>query len=332
MLVLVIDNQGASVGFVQNRLTITDKDDNLIIDVPRMHIKRVLVVGRVVFSQQALDFFFADSIPVCFISVSGKFKGFLCGSMSKNVFVRMRQYMLYNDASYRLATSKEIVRQKVYNGCRFLSKCNRYHKKERASLAAKKMRSMLYSLESCNSIEEVMGIEGACAAAYFEGLGDMFEGDEFTFSKRTANPPLDPINVMLSLGYTLLLSDIVSALYSAGLDPYVGYFHSLDYGRVSLACDLQEEFRFIIDRLVTKIVNNRQIKQSCFERDEDDDISLILEARKIFYKAYEKDINKKHDYDGRQVSFRDIIRKQAGTMNRCIMEGSVYKPYDHTAV
>lgn len=332
MALLVIDKQGASVGLSRNRLTITDKDGNLIAEVPKMHIKRVLVIGRAVFSQQALDFFFAGSVPVCFMSVSGKFKGFLCGSMSKNVFLRMRQYMLYNDASYRLATSKAIVKQKIYNGCRFLSKCNRYHKKERAFLAVKKMRSILYSLDSCGSIEEVMGIEGACAAAYFEGLGCMFEGDAFSFSRRTANPPQDPVNVMLSLGYTLLLSDIVSALYSAGLDPYVGYFHSLDYGRVSMACDLQEEFRFIIDRLVIKIVNNRQINPSCFERAEDGSILLLLDARKIFYNAYEKDINKKHDYYGRQVSFRGIIRKQAEAISGCIMDGSVYKPYKHTAV
>lgn len=327
MAVLVIDKQGASVGLQRNRLTITDADENLVADVPKMQIERVLVVGRVVFSQQALDFFFADSIPVSFISVSGQFKGFLCGGLSKNVFLRMNQYQLYNDTAYRLATSKAIVEQKVDNTCRFLAKCNKFHKRERAFLAVANMRSASRLLKSCASVDEVMGVEGRCAAEYFDGLGSILADKAFSFSKRTSNPPLDPVNAMLSLGYTLLLSDVVSALYSVGLDPYVGYLHSLDYGRVSLGCDLQEELRFVIDRLVLKLINNNQIKPSDFESGEDDPIKLTRDARKIFYNAYDDEIGDQHDIEGRQVSFREIIRKQAELMNKCIMERSIYKPF-----
>jgi len=75
----------------------------------------------------------------------------------------------------------------------------------------------------------------------------------------------DRVNAMLSFAYTLLVHDIVGALETVGLDPYVGFLHTERPGRPSLALDLMEELRPIIaDRLVLTLINRHQVEGSGF--------------------------------------------------------------------
>ena len=66
---------------------------------------------------------------------------------------------------------------------------------------------------------------------------------DFGFYGRNRRPPLDNVNALLSLAYTLLAQDCAAALETVGLDPYVGFMHQDRPGRVSLALDLMEELR-----------------------------------------------------------------------------------------
>lgn len=65
----------------------------------------------------------------------------------------------------------------------------------------------------------------------------------FGFSGRARHPSPDPVNALLSLGYTLVYNEISSLLDGLGFDPYLGFFHQPRYGHATLASDLLEEFR-----------------------------------------------------------------------------------------
>ena len=80
---------------------------------------------------------------------------------------------------------------------------------------------------------------------FFQGFGKGFKTDQ-GFRKRVRRPPTDPVNSVLSFLYTVLFNRVYAAIQVTGMDPAVGYLHSLDYGRHSLALDLMEEFRSII--------------------------------------------------------------------------------------
>jgi len=110
------------------------------------------------------------------------------------------------------------------------------------------------------AIESLLGVEGDAARIYFGMFGTMLRSD-LTFAGRSRRPPRDPVNALLSFGYTLLTTELTGALAAQGLDPFVGVLHDLDYGRPSLALDLLEEFRQpIIDRLVLSVVNRGVLK------------------------------------------------------------------------
>ncbi len=119
-----------------------------------------------------------------------------------------------------------------------------------------------------DSVEEVLGIEGNCARAYFSVFNKLITNRKvpFTFELRTKRPPLDPVNALLSFVYTLATVEYAAALETAGLDSYIGFCHALRSGRNSLACDLVEEARCIAERFVLTLLNLQIIGDNDFEK------------------------------------------------------------------
>ena len=102
----------------------------------------------------------------------------------------------------------------------------------------------------------------------------------FSFEFRTKRPPLDPVNALLSFVYTLATSEYAAALETVGLDSYIGFCHTLRSGRSSLACDLVEEARCIVERFVITLLNLQIIGEGDFERQISGAVWLNDEGRK----------------------------------------------------
>ena len=116
------------------------------------------------------------------------------------------------------------------------------------------MKAMALRADETESLEELLGIEGNGARLYF---GELFRDDEggrgnrgrifwFDFEGRNRRPPRDPVNALLSLGYSLLAKDLTVACYAVGFDPMLGFYHQPRFGRPALALDLMEPFRPLI--------------------------------------------------------------------------------------
>jgi CRISP-associated protein Cas1 len=111
-------------------------------------------------------------------------------------------------------------------------------------------------LPDATAIEEIMGHEGMASREYFRAWGGLL-GD-WQFTERQRRPPPDPVNAMLSFGYTLLILEAVAALSAAGLDPAVGFLHQARWGRPSLALDIMEEFRpVVVDAVRAALCHDR---------------------------------------------------------------------------
>ena len=136
---------------------------------------------------------------------------------------------------------------------------------------------------SRRSIDQLRGIEGDAASAYFGVLDHAIvaQKSSFQMTKRSRRPPLDPLNALLSFLYTLLAHDCIGALEGVGLDPQVGYLHALRPGRPSLALDLMEEFRsMLVDRVVLSLINLQQIRARGFKTSESGAVIMDDDTRK----------------------------------------------------
>jgi CRISPR-associated protein Cas1 len=200
---------------------------------------------------------------------------------------RLRQGQRAQDPTFSLTVAREIVRLKLVAQENLMldrAKDNLLHKYE-LRLAASRIRFSKESAEKVSSISSLRGCEGAAANAYFGGLKALFP-PALKFTGRNRRPPRDPVNAVLSLGYTLLHSEAVLQTHAAGLDPFVGFLHELDFGRESLACDLVEPQRTGVDRLVLNMFRERQLTPDHF--------SMVQQAcmlgkagRERFYRVWE---------------------------------------------
>lgn len=153
------------------------------------------------------------------------------------------------------------------------------------------------------------------------------------FRQRAYYPPPDPFNALLSFAYSLLLKDVLADVNLIGLDPYLGFFHEVDYGRPSLALDLMEEWRpYVADALVLELVNRGTLKA--------DDFTWTGRARRPVelgevgvgrvLQAYGERLNTTlyhpHAGPGGQTTMRQAIRLQARLLARVVDgEASAYE-------
>ncbi len=136
------------------------------------------------------------------------------------------------------------------------------------------------------TLATLLGLEGAAARAYFGGLTGVF-APALGFTGRNRRPPRDPVNVCLSLSYTMAHLQAVQSCISTGLDPMLGFYHRPSFGRESMACDLIEPLRPAIDLWVWNLWRNRTLNQDHFSMDKG--ACLLGKAgRAIYYAEWEK--------------------------------------------
>jgi CRISPR-associated protein Cas1 len=235
--------------------------------VPLHHLGAVVLFGRTGMSGEAMPRCAAEGRMVTLLDAGGRFQARVVGPTSGNVLLRKAQYDAHADPERTRKIARLVVAGKVRSSRNTILRAAREAKNEEnaASLrgAAGQMATMLEALAGATQIEQVRGIEGQSAAAYFIAFPLMIAAptEEFAFRTRSRRPPRDRTNALLSFLYSLLTTDCTAAVEGVGLDPQFGYLHVLRPGRPALALDLVEEFRSCLaDRLVLTLINRRQIR------------------------------------------------------------------------
>ncbi len=172
-----------------------------------------------------------------------------------------------------------------------------------------------------NKISTILGVEGQEASIFFKAFRRMLRNN-MNFQTRIRRPPSNPVNSLLSLGYTLITTEMMSILSANGFDPYLGYLHGADYGRPSLALDLIEEFRSpVIDRLTLYLINNQIIDVQDFLNIEEKGYYLNENGKKKYFTNYEKYMN------NQKYAFRNIFHRQVKCFTNTILRNEDYLPY-----
>ena len=150
------------------------------------------------------------------------------------------------------------------------------------------MHAWRRSLAGVRTLDEIMGIEGACSNAYFDALAACVPAD-VTFDGRSRRPPRDLPNAALAYGYAILLSECVGALHAAGLEPSLGIAYAPADKRPSLALDLMEQFRpLLVDQTVMALLRTRKLRpEHGVVEHETGGVWLGADGKKILVDAYE---------------------------------------------
>lgn len=322
-------NEQQSVVKKRDGYLIVQYKDKRTVEVPLIKVSQVIVSGDITFTTPALHTLLEMGIEVCFLSMYGQFRGRLSPPVAKNAILRKEQYRAHMDSARALCIAQACVRGKLENMRTMLMRANRTLNDPEIEAAATSIRVILPMVICAKTTGSLLGFEGNGSAAYFGVFGKLLR-NTMNFTRRRRRPPTDPINSMLSLGYTLLQHQVSSALQIVGLDPYTGYLHQMRYGRPALTLDLMEEFRPIIaDSVVLNIVNHRILVEKDFVEDLGV-VQLKPEARKTFYGKFEERLQEEllHPYFGYKTSYRRCIELQARLLGKWLTaEIPAYLPF-----
>ncbi|MGH2628785.1 MAG: CRISPR-associated endonuclease Cas1, partial [Anaerolineales bacterium] len=293
-------------------------------DIRLFDLERLVVVGPVQFSTQALALLLDRGIDVSFLTSHGRIRGSLVSGQSRNVYLRLAQFERWREPAFRLALSRHVVTAKVTAQLHVVLRYERNHPGRLEAGAGEQLRQLLEKVPEADSVESLQGLEGAAAAAYYRQFGRMLT--TVGFPGRKKHPSTDPANALLSLGYVILGNEIAARLEARGFDPAVGFLHGLRYGRQSLALDLVEAFRQpVVDRLTLRLLNLRQLVPDDFEGGERG-LLLKPDALKTYLGLYEEQLRSESEGSG-TPTWRERLTAQVDGLREMIMAGEVVPVY-----
>lgn len=273
---------------------------------------------------------FEHGIEMAILTRTGRLVGQITSPATKNIILRIQQFKKFEDEVFRLEFAKTIVAAKIQNGLNLIRLYAYNHPEIDFTDVYEDLKVKIVSVGASLDMGQLLGTEGSAARVYFDAFRRMIRG-EFGFPGRRKRPATDPVNAMLSLGYTMIFNEIASLLDGLGFDPYLGYYHSPDYGRASLAADLEEEFRApVADRFTLNLINNRIFCSEDFHSNpKGEGVYFNHDAMKRYFAEYEKFLNREVDHSktGIKTSLRKCFRLQAEILARTVQSNDKYFPF-----
>ena len=322
-LPLYVQARGAKVAKKGETLEISI-EDKAVQSVRLVDVSQLVLMGQIYVTTPTLHELMNREVPVSWHSFGGWFLGHTVGTGHKNVEIRTAQYRASFDSHACLRLAKGLVIAKIQNQRTLL---RRNWKDARSSdEVIDGFQQDLRTTQRAQNLPELLGAEGQAAARYFRSFSCMISrGDDgsmqFDFDKRNRRPPTDPVNALLSYGYSLLVRAWTMALTAVGFDPYRGFYHQPRYGRPALALDMMEPFRpLIADSSVIQAINNGEVRPSDF-LNVAGSVALTDDGRKRFITAFERRLSHEitHPLFGYKVSYRRLLELQARLLARHLL-------------
>ena len=208
--------------------------------------------------------------------------GFLVNPNSNShVKTRLCQYKTYLDKEKATEIMKTIFKTRIETQNMILKKYefkkynfnfNKYLEKVKA--------------ENLKTVRrKLMAIESKYSRYYFSKIFSLFK-KSIRPEKRIGFGARDGLNNCFNFSYHILKSKIHYALLKAKLEPYLGFLHSLQYGKPSLVCDFEELYRYLIDEIL--IMRRLKLHKNDFMEKTDTPIKLRAYTRRIVLREYER--------------------------------------------
>ncbi|MEQ8383607.1 MAG: CRISPR-associated endonuclease Cas1 [Coleofasciculus sp. A1-SPW-01] len=295
------------------------------LEVPIREVQQILVFGNIQLSTPVMQVCLREQIAVVFLSQSGRYHGHLWSSEFRDLDQELVQVRRWGDAAFQFQVSQAIVYGKLMNSKQLLLRFNRKRKLPDVERAIIGINQDIEALEFSESLDRLRGYEGIGAARYFPALGQLITNSRFEFSLRNRQPPTDPVNSLLSFGYTLLFNNVLGFIIAEGLSPYLGNFHYGERQKPYLAFDLMEEMRsVVVDSLVLNIVNHSLFKPQDFDTvPSTGGVYLNQSARRVFLKQFETRMNEEVSHPDLQskVTYRQAIQLQVRRYKQSLLSG-----------
>ena len=313
------------------------KEEAVAMRLPLHNLENIICFGYPGASPALMGACAERNIGLCFLTPYGRFLGRITGKVKGNVLLRKKQYLISEDETESMKIAAACLVGKIANSRKVIERALRDHALlvdvDKLTNASSSLKELMRAVIDCKTIYDLLGLEGSAAKIYF-GVFDQLilqQRDSFFFKERNRRPPLDNMNAILSFLYTLLTSEVASALETVGLDPYVGFLHQDRPGRPSLALDVMEELRPVFaDRLALSLINRKQVTGNGFTQKESGGVIMDDETRKKVLTVWQERKKEEilHPYIKEKIAFGLIPYVQAMLLARYLRgDLDAYPPF-----
>ena len=227
-------------------------------------LRTVLCYGKVGVTDEAVALLFKHGVQVAWLTPAGnRCQGRLERSDPSTTLLRIHQHQVLQRPEWKRALAAGLVAAKLESQIAAARHYQR-HGCRAAGGVVSQLRAALRQCQEAANLDVLRGVEGAASARWFELLGRLLVAP-WVFPQRLRRPPPDPVNALLSLGYSILTRRAEARATAAGLEVALGALHEFRPGRPSLACDLVEPLRVpAVDRWVIQVCNEHQVMPDDF--------------------------------------------------------------------
>jgi CRISPR-associated protein Cas1 len=250
------------------------------LQVPLRGLKLVCLYGPVRVTAGAIRLVTDAGAGLAYLSASGlKTNGILQPAADAWKTRRYRQFQAVQDPSWTLPQARRLIAEKLLSYQEALQYLRRQGRAGGGAAGLLgDLPAMRQAVEAAPNQATLLGLEGTASKRWFEVFDHLLPAG-WTLPGRRKRPPTDPVNALLSFGYTLLFHRVQAACQAWGLDPSLGFLHAYRPGRPSLACDLMEPFRVpAVDRLVLRMLAQNRYHQDDFIPNQHDGSVHLTEA------------------------------------------------------
>ena len=280
---LVINTFGASLRKQGEQFLVQAGNQKMAVSAHK--IQSILMTTAAHLSTDAIELAARPNIDLVFLGQDGEpFARVWQTRMGSTAAIRRRQI---DAAEGPEALARDRVLAKLRHQVEFLEELAR-RRPEAADRFQGALGTVRASLEQVRALTgtldeqrgTLMGLEGSAGRAYFACLGRLVPA-AFQFTGRSRQPARDGFNAMLNYSYGVLYSLVEKACICAGLDPFVGFLHTDNYGKKSLVFDLIEPFGILGDRATLLLFTGRRVQKDYFE-EVPGGVALNKEGRAFF--------------------------------------------------
>jgi CRISPR-associated protein Cas1 len=293
--------------------------------IPINNVDSIYLFGEVDLNTKVINLLSQYEITLHFFN----YYGFYGGSFyprEKNVSgdLLVKQVQFYLDEKNRFFLAASFVDGATFHILRNLRKSNIDNE-----LIENFSHDYLTDIAKCNNIQSLMAVEGGIREIYYSFFNTLIKEPKFIFNTRQKNPPVGPVNALISFGNSMLYTAILSEIYKTQLNPTISYLHTPSEKRFSLSLDIADIFKpLIIDPIIFSLINLKILTLEDF--DSDLNYSYLNEKGRIkFIKAFEEKLSTtiKHRTLKRKTSYRYLLRLECYKLIKHLISDEIYKPF-----
>jgi len=317
MKLLLLNGHGISLRVdgaklcIRDGMTSSDVEPEMFVFRPkRIDIENIIIYGRTGnISLDAVRWLVKHGVQITLLDWNGKLLTTMLPPEAVQIKAKFCQYEAYKDKEVRIKIARKFLEAKFQRTQAVLDWL-----KQRYSVVDEDFSKELPLFRKAREIKDLILIEGRIASHYWSQIikiiPEKYEFESRKYQKRPWGAG-DAINCMLNYGYAILESECLRAINSSGLDPHIGFLHEANPGKNSLAYDLQEPFRFLIDLSIINLIENKRLEKSDFIRTENYTMRLRPSGAKKVLQEIDAQFNRKTHYKGQLWSWRYIILDKA---------------------